>query len=186
MKTFTLKADYLSQVNPNNQIKTGFEFISTKLNLEYGSLNEFLPLGNYWTSIDENPFRLSAYAQNKMEFKGFVGMAGLVLDYVNPNGQWYEVDIYDEDFYSSNYTDEIDDQFEKKTIEPSTNLSPRLSISHPITEVSKLYFNYGHYQQMPIAQELYRVRRGFSNEVKSIGNPELPLAKTISLQIRLN
>jgi len=183
VKTFTLKVDYLAQLNQFNQFKTGFEFISTKLNLEYGSRNEFLPDGNYWTTIDKNPYRLSTYAQNKMEFKGFVGMAGLVIDYVNPNSKWYEVDTYDEDFYSSNYSEEIDNQFDKKSIKPELAFSPRLSISHPITNVSKLYFNYGHYRQLPIAQELFRIRRGNSNEVKTIGDPELPLAKTISYEL---
>lgn len=183
VKTFTLKADYISQFNRFNLIKTGFEFTSTSLNLEYGSRNEFLPDGNYWTSIDKDPYRLSIYIQNKMEFKGFVGMAGLTLDYINPNSNWYVVDIYDEDFYSSNYSEDIDGDFEKKPINHQLLLSPRVSISHPITEVSKLYFNYGHYRQLPIAQELFRIRRGNSNEVKTIGDPELLLAKTISYEL---
>ena len=36
---------------------------------------------------------------------------------------------------------------------------------------------------MPIAQDLYRVRRGFSEEVLTIGDPTLPMANTIAYEI---
>ena len=36
---------------------------------------------------------------------------------------------------------------------------------------------------MPIAQDLYRVRRGFSEEVLTIGDPNLPMANTIAYEI---
>ena len=36
---------------------------------------------------------------------------------------------------------------------------------------------------MPIAEDLYRVRRGFSEEVLTIGDPTLPMAKTISYEV---
>ena len=109
--------------------------------------------------MDVDPYRLSIYAQDKLEYKGFVAIAGLNLDYIDPNGDWYVVDQYNDDFYSSNYTAASESTFEKIKLDPQIELSPRLALSHPITETSKLYFNYGHYLQMPIAQDLYRVRR---------------------------
>tara|TARA_Y100000768_G_scaffold96188_1_gene70004 strand:- start:193 stop:1305 length:1113 start_codon:yes stop_codon:yes gene_type:complete len=36
---------------------------------------------------------------------------------------------------------------------------------------------------MPIAEDLYRIRRGFSEEVLTMGNPSLPMAKTISYEV---
>ena len=91
--------------------------------------------------------------------------------------------LYEDDFFSSNYTSSAEDNFDQEELDPQINLSPRLAISHPITESSKLYFNYGHYQQMPVAQDLYRVRRGFSEEVLTIGDPSLPMANTIAYEI---
>ena len=44
------------------------------------------------------------FAQDKLEYKGFVAIAGLNLDVINPNGEWYVVDLYEDDFFSSNYT----------------------------------------------------------------------------------
>jgi len=183
IKSFTIKSDFTSQYNRSNQIKAGMEFIYNDLDLQFGSRNEFLPEGNYWTSMTQQPYRLSMYAQDKLEHEGFVAIAGLNLDYVDPNGKWYVLDIYDDQFYSSNYSPEQDDKFQKEKLKGNISLSPRLAISHPITEVSKIYFNYGHYQQMPIAQDLYRIRRGNNNEVINMGNPILPMAKTISYEL---
>ena len=180
---FTVRADLTSQLNPTNEVKTGFEFISNDLRLEFGSRNEFLPEGNYWTSVRQKPYRLAVYAQDKLEFEGFIAMVGLNLDYVNPNGEWYVVDVYDDAFFSSSYDPAKEGEFPTKKVDPQITLSPRLAISHPITEVSKLYFNYGHYRQIPIAESLYRIRRGNANEVINMGDPNLPLAKTISYEL---
>ena len=183
IKVITLKGNYVTQLNNHHQIKTGGEIIFSDLYLKFGSQNEFLPSGNYWSESEFNPFRLSLYGQDKIEYNGFVATIGLNLDILNPNGRWYDVDTYDDDFYSSNYNQDLEDSFEKKKLKSQIELSPRLAISHPITEASKLYFNYGHYQQMPTAEDLYRIRRGFSEEVLTMGNPSLPMAKTISYEV---
>ena len=183
VKTYTLKGNYTKQLNNNHQLKAGGEFVLSSLDLKYGSQNEFLPSGNYWSLMDVDPYRASLYVQDKLEYKGFVAIAGLNLDVINPNGSWYVVEQYEDDFFSSNYTGSIEDSFEKIKLDPQIQLSPRLAISHPITATSKLYFNYGHYKQMPIAQDLYRVRRGFSEEVLTIGDPNLPMANTIAYEI---
>jgi len=56
-------------------------------------------------------------------------------------------------------------------------------VSHPITENSKLYFNYGHYRQLPTSDRLYRVQRAINNKVDYFGDPTIPLAKTISYEL---
>ena len=183
VRTVTFKGNYTRQLNKNHQLKTGGELVLSKLDLKYGSQNEFLPSGNYWSLMDVNPYRLSFFVQDKLEYKGFVAIAGLNLDVLNPNGEWYVIDLYDDDFFSSNYTAAAEETFETISLDPQVQLSPRLALSHPITETSKLYFNYGHYQQMPIAQDLYRVRRGFSEEVLTIGDPTLAMANTIAYEI---
>ena len=183
VKTITLKGNYTTQLNNVNQLKFGGELIYSGLELKYGSQNEFLPSGNYWSTMDVAPYRLSFYGQDKLELKGLIAILGLNLDVINPNHAWYDIDVYNDDFYSSNYTSDSEADFEQTNVDPRIELSPRLALSHPITETSKLYFNYGHYQQMPIAESLYRVRRGFSEEVLTIGDPNLPMAKTIAYEI---
>ena len=183
INVYTIKSNYINQLNNHHQLKTGAEIIFSDLNLRFGSQNEFLPSGNYWTQSEVSPFRMSIFGQDKIEYNGFVGIIGLNLDLLSPNGSWYVIDRYDDDFFSSNYIETLENSFEKKKLKSQIEISPRLAISHPITESSKLYFNYGHYQQMPTAEDLYSIRRGFSGEVLNIGDPTLPMAKTISYEV---
>jgi len=68
-------------------------------------------------------------------------------------------------------------------IDPQLTLSPRLMISHPITESSKLFFNYGHYRQIPNSEGLYRMQRDLYSQAETIGDPTLPLERTISYEL---
>lgn len=193
VNTTSIKGDYVNQINSNNQIKTGLEFIYDDLSMEFGSLNYFLPEGNYWTSMSYNPYRLSAYIQDKLEFEGFIASIGVNAELINPNTEWYQVDVYDNDFYSSNYSLSKDGEFEKVKVDPRFYLSPRLAISHPITINSKLYFNYGHYRQVPTAESLFRMQRkavldenrdvGDLTQLSTIGDPTLDQARTIAYEL---
>ncbi|NQV50329.1 MAG: carboxypeptidase-like regulatory domain-containing protein [Candidatus Marinimicrobia bacterium] len=193
VKTTSLGVDYVNQVNQNNQMKAGFDFVYDDLAMEFGSLNYFLPEGNYWTRMFYNPYRLTAYIQDKMEFEGFIASLGLNAELISPNASWYDVDPYDGSFYSSGYSESAEDSFEKKDIAARLYLSPRLSISHPITVNSKLYFNYGHYRQVPTAESLFRVQRKAVlnsdlniedlTQLSVIGDPRLDQAKTISYEL---
>ena len=193
VKTTSLSFNYTNQMNSHNQVKSGFNFVYDDLNMAFGSLNYFLPEGNYWTQMDYNPYRFSAYIQDKLEFEGFIASLGLNAEYINPNAEWYDVDIYDSDFFSSSYSLENDDQFEKVKIDPKFYVSPRLSISHPITINSKLYFNYGHYRQVPTAESMFRIQRKANldsdreiedlTQLSVIGDPNLDQALTISYEL---
>src|SRR4030065_1284738 len=70
-----------------------------------------------------------------------------------------------------------------KPSKPQWQLSPRLGISHPITENSKLFFNYGHFKQMPQYEALFRFDTRPDNSLVRIGDPNLTLAKTISYEL---
>jgi outer membrane receptor protein involved in Fe transport len=63
------------------------------------------------------------------------------------------------------------------------SLSPRLSVSHPITVNSKLFFNYGHFKQLPTYEQIFRVGRDAGGALRNIGDPRLELAKTISYEL---
>jgi outer membrane receptor protein involved in Fe transport len=73
--------------------------------------------------------------------------------------------------------------FPTEVSKPQWQLSPRLGIAHPITENTKLYFNYGHFKQVPQYESLFRLQRDDTRAVTSFGNPNLVLAKTISYEL---
>ncbi|HDR03706.1 MAG TPA: TonB-dependent receptor, partial [Candidatus Marinimicrobia bacterium] len=182
MRSYSIKSDFSSQLNRHHQLKTGFEFIYDELHMDFGSYVKPLPSGNYWTEFRRYPYRLTAYIQDKLEYEGMIATLGLIGEYINANGEWYNVEFYDAAFFSSSYVPG-ETEVTMTKVEPQLYLSPRLGISHPISEVSKLYFNYGHYIQMPASQNLYRIQRYSDNRVITMGNPALPLARTISYEV---
>lgn len=181
--TYELKFDYTNQLNFRHQLKAGALFHYDNFKINYGSENLFLPGGNYWTVFDRNPFRITGYLEDKIEYEGFITTVGLVPELIVFNGKWYDVDTYDADFYSGDYSDDQEDLFLTKTVKPKFYISPRLAIAHPITENSKLFFNYGHYREMPDAQNQYRVQRDYVNKLNYIGDPTLPLTRTVAYEI---
>ena len=181
--TWELKFDYTNQINFRHQIKAGLLFHYDDFSINYGSQNEFLPGGNYRTKFDRNPYRLTGYLEDKIEYEGFIAILGLVPELIVFNDDWYDVDLLETAFFSKDFKDEDNKKFQTKTVEPKFYLSPRLGISHPITENAKLFFNYGHYRLMPEAQDQYRIRRDYVNKLNYIGDPTLPLTRTISYEV---
>lgn len=181
--TYSAKFDFTSQVNQHNQIKTGLEVVVDDLDMHFGMENKFLPEGNNWSEIVRKPYRGTFYLQDKLEYEGFISILGLITEFTNPNGNWFDVDPYSREFYSQNFEPEQEADFLTKATEARWTLSPRLAISHPITEFSKLYFNYGHYRQTPTSERQYRVQRALNNQLDFIGDPLLPLAKTVSYEL---
>ncbi|MBN1780071.1 TonB-dependent receptor [bacterium] len=178
----TLKADITSQLNFNNLMKAGVELVYNDLDLDYGTI---APYSNsrFDTRVNYHifPVRAAMYVQNKLETKGFIMNAGLRLDYSDSNTEWWDVDPYDRLFFTSKY----DESLEFNTVESKAQwqLSPRLGISHPITENSKLFFNYGHFKQMPTYESLFNISRATDHRLSSLGDPDLVLAKTISYEL---
>ncbi|MGE5795478.1 MAG: TonB-dependent receptor [Ignavibacteria bacterium] len=178
--SYTLKFDLTSQVTKEHLVKFGVDFAYYNLNLDYGKVSPAFGDINY-VKEDWNPYRFSAYIQDKIEMLGFVANVGLRMDVSNPNTSWVDVDPFDKGYYSSDYDPSINYPTKKSEIDIA--LSPRIGISHPITEDSKLYFNYGHFKQNPAYQETFRIGRGGSGALSNIGDPNLVEAKTIAYEL---
>lgn len=183
LATWTARVDLVSQLDSRNQLKTGVEIIYDHFDMAFGQINKYLPEGNTWTTIKQNPFRGSFYVQDKIEFGGFISSLGLIMEYSNPNGKWFNVDDYNRGFFSSAYVPEDESEYKTKNAEGRFTVSPRLAISHPITVNSKLYFNYGHYRQMPTSERYYRNQRSLLGQIDYLGDPTIPLAKTVSYEL---
>lgn len=119
-RTWTTKYNFISQLNKNNMIKTGIEYISHDFNFNNTSLD-----------IDEinyslNPSLVSVYAQDRYEAYRFTVNAGLRYDYFTQ---------------SSNIP-----EFENAT---QWKLSPRIGLVVPFNFTSKIFINSGIYYQIP-------------------------------------
>lgn len=181
--TTTFKADLTSQVNSTNLFKAGIEVVHNKFDMRFGAINNILPTARPWTDWERSPIRGAIYVQDKLEFKGLVANVGLRADYIDPRGTWFDVSTYDRDFFSTDYDPASEGEFAQVSVDRQLNFSPRLAVSHPITEFSKIYFNYGHFRQMPISDRLYTVERITGNQLSEIGDPNLPLQKTVAYEL---
>ncbi|GAB4362872.1 MAG: hypothetical protein Kow0042_00250 [Calditrichia bacterium] len=184
--------DFVSQINKHNQIKTGISVEYTKVS-ERREINHsettqpFEEAPWYWWYYDEAPVKLGAYIQDKLEYGGMIANIGFRLDYLNPGEQPYNLNP---DFIFSNlpYTLETfranNNSFKNlQTSESSYKLywSPRLGISHPVTSTSKIFFNYGHFYQPPVMDQLYTVQPYSRGAI--IPNLKAEWPKTISYEL---
>lgn len=162
------KLDFVSQVTTHHQIKCGFEFFRHMMRKHYNSLPwDPMPFEDIYTY---HPLTGAVYLLDKMEYKGMVVNAGLRLDYVDPEAKARKNDLD---------TSPTAEMIDAKT---KWQISPRLGISHPVSDKTVLHFNYGWFFEVPRFNSLYDfvrmparlLRRG--NQL--LGNPNLDAQKT--------
>ena len=175
----TLKFDITSQVNFNNQIKSGFEVNSYKITRHYNSLpwdaQPFIDIYEY------KPLGGAVYVQDKLEFQGLVVNVGGRLDYLSKDAKAWpnEMDVPTRpDLHPEARTKEAD---------PNIIFSPRLGISHPISDKMTIFFNYGHFTQQPTFNDLYlSLNPNLQRANQQVGNPELKAARNIQYELGMN
>ncbi len=178
---FTGRFDLTSQLNRFMQVKTGAELILTNYDIFSQRLSQ--ELGFFYGQFQWNrsPIQGAAYAQSKLEFQGMIANVGLRLDYFNPNSDWWVFDPYDPALRGQEPV--LDEQLPKESPESKLYLSPRIGVSFPITENSKLYFNYGHFRQMLDAFSIFGLQTTPQGGVDVIGNPEHPMPQTVAYEL---
>lgn len=183
LATYTLKGDFVSQVDKFNYVKAGIEFIYTDNNVNYALVEPSLPTNNARSVWQTFPKKLALYAQDKLEFEGMIANIGIRLDYSDPGGEWYEFDPYNKAL-SGQFASEIDNLLAKTKVKKQFNISPRLGIAFPITVNSKLYFNYGHFRSIPTPEDLFLLRQSQAfNNITRIADPSNPLPLTVAYEL---
>lgn len=202
--TYQLKGDLTAQLGRHNQLETGFSARLEDFFMYSGTWFQaqlsYTP--DTWQYVKAHPLQLGMYVQDKLEFEGMIMNAGLRLDYLNPFRNGYQVSLP----LSADYMTLMNDiynnlpgtagSYERWTYFrdlvgnppgwPETEnrvqiyLSPRLGVSFPITEASKLYFNYGHFYQRPRTQFMYDtyVVQGSV----AVPTPDLNMERTVSYE----
>jgi hypothetical protein len=189
-----------SQVTPRNQVQVGVQVNST----EYSDRqNNGVHSSPSFVWYDQGPLEISAYVQDKIEYEGMIMNVGLRLDHFDSRANTYDRDDpysrhwekghwpYTVDHDLFNWLDSSAVHFEGSSLEyivdparTRTKISPRLAISHPITEASKVFFNYGHFYTYPTRSSVYDYRYNPSGTGVSPGpNPELDFPRTIQYEL---
>lgn len=158
--------DILSQVNKYNQIKIGGEYRAYRLKWDD---KQFFNVRPYGEKYEVNPKYAAGYVQDKIELKDMIINAGLRVDYL-------KADI---DFWEDPVT-----KNKKVYAKPKAQLSPRLGISHPITDQTVIHFNYGYYFQVPQYMYLFtNLEADLSTGFPLVGNPDMEPEKTVSYEL---
>jgi outer membrane receptor for ferrienterochelin and colicin len=182
------KASFTSQMTEHHQIKVGGEYY------RYNTIHDevYAPAGNvYRNEYHVRPNYSVAYIQDKAEYSGLVVNAGFRLDAFDPQ---FKV--------PSNPACPWDSASERggegwggpdKTEPPLWHLkdarvkyqvSPRLGISHPVSEKTVLHFTYGHYFQLPAFRYMYtNTKFDLGGMWPLIGNPDLEPERTVSYEV---
>ncbi|MFH1335964.1 MAG: TonB-dependent receptor [Candidatus Zixiibacteriota bacterium] len=173
----TLKFDITSQVNFNNQIKSGFEVNSYKITRHYNSLpwdaQPFIDIYTY------KPLGAAFYVQDKVEFQGLIVNVGGRVDYLRK-----EAKVWDSDTAAPYRPDLEPDGGRTKKVDPNITFSPRLGISHPVSDNMTIFFNYGHFTQQPRFLELYAtLAPNLQRANNQVGNPDLKAARNIQYEL---
>lgn len=158
-KVYKIRGVYTNQVSRYHLIKTGIEFTYNDLDYYrmydpyfywnayyYGYLeNDPYPdRGSRKSQYNYKPKEVAAFIQDKMEFEDLTVNAGVRLD----------MRILDDnalDYYRERSQADYPERFgyEDDPSKYTAAISPRLGISHAISESSKLFFSYGHLYQFP-------------------------------------
>ena len=146
------------------------------------------------------------YIQDKITFDGMIANLGVRYDYWFP-GQYLEAAVGDtnvvtitdaarEKFYQETFRlfgDLHDRYFGDSKFTPwwlglrgKGHFSPRIGISHPVTDADVLYFNYGHFSQLPTYNYVYaKLRANAEATYQLFGNPNLNPKTTVAYEIGL-
>ena len=163
------KVSILSQLDKFNQLKLGGDLRHYELSWDNRQFFNAKPYGETYTA---NPWFGAAYLQDKIELNDMVVNIGVRFDYLYSDVQYWH------NPFTKDYM---------KKSKPKMQWSPRLGISHPVSENSVLHFNYGYLFQPPMANLMYANLQGnLESGYPLIGNPDLDAEKTVYYELGLS
>lgn len=158
-----LKLDFTSQVTSNHLVKAGVDlqlhdFWSTSITHNTTTRKLSRVAKDFTSEKGVTPTMIAAYLSDKMEFGGLVVNIGGRFDYFDWGTKFpvtYAMSKLSRPFNSYTRFRDLPDELWMKP-DPLTAFSPRLGISHPITEKATIHFFYGHVYQLPSFNDMYR------------------------------
>ena len=127
-----------------------------------------------------DPWQVAYYIQDKMEWEGMIMNAGLRFDL------WYLGNKYKVLQDDASYREVEFDKDERWQL----MLSPRLGVSHPITDRDVLRFAYNYQNQLPQMQYIFTSKTpadaNVSDQTITVGNTELEPQITVTYEVGLS
>ena len=184
---YTVKFDLTNFFSEKNKFKTGLEMRFQDLQLAEIVRPWVKPLG-FDNDIDAVHTALGAlYAQDNLTLSGMILNFGLQLDYWFP-GKFVD-DVANDTSSSLIISKALRDEYKNDTFSLfgrrfKARISPRVGISHPISDNQTLFFSYGHFSKLPKPQFVYsKLNRTSVRSDLPVGNPDLNPETTVAYEL---
>jgi outer membrane receptor protein involved in Fe transport len=174
----------VNQFHPSHELKTGFEVKFNHILEDRVHIHDDDPAQLFEWKYDVTPIEFSAYVQDKIEFYGMIANVGLRFDYYDANDEMPDVARTLD--YGTNLevvNAFLDGTFPVRKPTAKIHFSPRIGISFPITTSSKVYFNYGHFVQMPATEAMYSTTAYHGFRLQWLGNSFLDFQKSYNFEL---
>lgn len=182
-----VRADLTHIFNEQNTFKGGLDLHIQQMQLAEIYKPWIGPLGLNNDVYRVSPAAGALYAQDGVQFKGLILNVGLRYDF------WFPGALADDAIENAalpTITEAVRESYREGTIElfgarMKSRLSPRIGVSHPITNTQMLFFSYGHFTKWPRPQLVYAKLdpQQASSSFQTYGNPDLQPETTISYEL---
>lgn len=190
LEEYSIKSDITSFFDEKNKFKAGFNLIFQELQL----LDIYKPwVGELGLNNDlykVYPAIGSFYAQDNINFGGMILNFGLRFDYWFP-GKFVDDAVNNPDVLT--IPDKIREDYKNDTFawfggrRFKARLSPRIGMSHPVSDNQTLFFSYGHFSKWPKPQFVYTKLNPLNSQssFQRFGNPNLNPETTVAYELGL-
>jgi outer membrane receptor protein involved in Fe transport len=184
---YTLKGDLTTFFAEKNKFKAGFEMRFSQMQMADIVRPWMKPLGYDNDEYSVYPAQGAFYLQDNVTLSGMILNVGLRLDYWAPGK--YVDDATTDTSANLIISQALRDQYRNDTFvmfgrRMKARLSPRLGISHPISDNQTLFFSYGHFSKLPRPQFVYsKLTRTSVRSDLPVGNPNLNPETTVAYEL---
>ena len=190
LEEISIRGDLTSFFDEKNKFKAGFNFQFQEMQV----IDIYKPwIGELGLNNDiykVHPAIGSLYAQDNINFSGMILNFGLRLDYWFP-GKYVDDAVNNPDVVTipdetrANYKNDTFSWFGGRRWKG--RLSPRLGISHPVSDNQTLFFSYGHFSKWPNPKYIYAKLNPLNaqSSFQRFGNPNLNPETTVAYELGL-
>jgi outer membrane receptor protein involved in Fe transport len=184
---YTFKFDLTNYFSERNKFKAGLEMRFQTFQMVDLVRPWVKPLGYDNDIYTVHPAQGALYAQDNITLSGMILNFGLRLDYWLPGK--YVDDVAGDTSQALIVSQGLRDEYKEDTYliggrRLKARLSPRLGISHPISDNQTLFFSYGHFSKFPRPQFVYsKLTRTSIRSNLPVGNPNLNPETTVSYEL---
>lgn len=190
VQEYSIRGDITNFFDEKNKFKAGFNFQFQEM--------QVIDIYKPWVGelgLNNDIYRVypavgSFYAQDNINFSGMILNFGLRFDFWFP-GKYVDDAVENPDVVT--IPDEIRKAYKDDSFSWFGNrrwkgrLSPRLGISHPVSDNQTLFFSYGHFSKWPKPQFVYAKLNPLNaqSSFQKFGNPNLNPETTVAYELGL-